>query len=200
MIAPEGARPSRARDVPGRRRRAGAARRASGRERQRATRSRSRTQGASAPRRAGVLETTFAEETETDLFGEQAVLCGGVSALVKAGFETLVDGRLPARGRVLRVPARAEADRRPHVPRRPQLHALLGQRHRRVRRLRLRAARRRRRDAQETMKKILAEIRNGAFAKQWIAENQSGRPRVRGRRAAASASSRSRRSARSCAR
>ncbi len=40
--------------------------------------------------RAGVLETTFAEETETDLFGEQAVLCGGVSALVKAGFETLV--------------------------------------------------------------------------------------------------------------
>lgn len=41
--------------------------------------------------RAGVLETTFAEETETDLFGEQSVLCGGVSALVKAGFETLVE-------------------------------------------------------------------------------------------------------------
>jgi len=41
--------------------------------------------------RAGVLETTFSEETETDLFGEQAVLCGGVSALVKAGFETLVE-------------------------------------------------------------------------------------------------------------
>src|SRR5690349_6055486 len=41
--------------------------------------------------RAGVLQTTFAEETETDLFGEQAVLCGGVSALVKAGFETLVE-------------------------------------------------------------------------------------------------------------
>src|SRR6202043_224157 len=41
--------------------------------------------------RAGVLETTFKEETETDLFGEQAVLCGGVSALVKAGFETLVE-------------------------------------------------------------------------------------------------------------
>ena len=41
--------------------------------------------------RAGILETTFAEETETDLFGEQAVLCGGVSELVKAGFETLVD-------------------------------------------------------------------------------------------------------------
>jgi ketol-acid reductoisomerase len=41
--------------------------------------------------RAGLLETTFAEETETDLFGEQAVLCGGVTALVKAGFETLVE-------------------------------------------------------------------------------------------------------------
>jgi ketol-acid reductoisomerase len=41
--------------------------------------------------RAGIVETTFAEETETDLFGEQAVLCGGVSALVKAGFETLVE-------------------------------------------------------------------------------------------------------------
>ena len=41
--------------------------------------------------RAGVLETTFAEETETDLFGEQAVLCGGLSSLIKAGFETLVD-------------------------------------------------------------------------------------------------------------
>src|SRR6266496_1903573 len=41
--------------------------------------------------RAGVLKTTFAEETETDLFGEQSVLCGGVSALVKAGFETLVE-------------------------------------------------------------------------------------------------------------
>ncbi|MCK9912237.1 ketol-acid reductoisomerase, partial [Microbacteriaceae bacterium K1510] len=40
---------------------------------------------------AGVIETTFREETETDLFGEQAVLCGGVSELVKAGFDTLVD-------------------------------------------------------------------------------------------------------------
>ena len=41
--------------------------------------------------RAGIIETTFKEETETDLFGEQAVICGGVSALIKAGFETLVD-------------------------------------------------------------------------------------------------------------
>ncbi len=41
--------------------------------------------------KAGVIETTFAEETETDLFGEQAVLCGGVTALIQAGFETLVE-------------------------------------------------------------------------------------------------------------
>src|SRR5438874_2440443 len=41
--------------------------------------------------RAGVIETTFAEETETDLFGEQAVLCGGMASLIQAGFETLVD-------------------------------------------------------------------------------------------------------------
>lgn len=43
-----------------------------------------------------MLETTFKEETETDLFGEQAVLCGGVTALMKAGFETLGGSRLPA--------------------------------------------------------------------------------------------------------
>ena len=54
--------------------------------------------------RAGVLQTTFKEETETDLFGEQAVLCGGASALVQAGFETLVRGGLPARDGLLRVP------------------------------------------------------------------------------------------------
>src|SRR5206468_11598430 len=46
--------------------------------------------------RAGVLETTFCEETETDLFGEQAVLCGGTSALIRAGFETLVSAGYPA--------------------------------------------------------------------------------------------------------
>ena len=45
--------------------------------------------------KAGVIETTFKEETETDLFGEQAVLCGGVSELIRAGFETLVDAGTP---------------------------------------------------------------------------------------------------------
>ena len=73
--------------------------------------------------RAGIIETTFKEETETDLFGEQSVLCGGVSALMKAG------------DRVLRVHARAEADRRSVLSRRAGVHALLGQRHGRMGRL-----------------------------------------------------------------
>ena len=64
---------------------------APGRERQGAAQTRWPTPRASAAPAPGVIETTFAEETETDLFGEQAVLCGGVSALVKAGFETLVE-------------------------------------------------------------------------------------------------------------
>ena len=94
----------------------------------------------SAATRAGVLETTFAEETETDLFGEQSVLCGGTSALVKDGVRDPRRGRLPAGARLLRDDARAQADRRPDVPRRPQLHALQRQRHRGVRRLRVRTA------------------------------------------------------------
>jgi ketol-acid reductoisomerase len=67
--------------------------------------------------RAGVLQTTFKEETESDLFGEQAVLC-----------------RLRARDRLLRVRARDETDRRPHLRRRPEPHALFDIEHRRVRR------------------------------------------------------------------
>ena len=87
----EVARPPRPRALRRGRRHAGAARRPSGRDRPGARARavlRARRIGVT---RAGVLETTFAEETETDLFGEQAVLCGGVSALVKAGFETLVE-------------------------------------------------------------------------------------------------------------
>ena len=98
--------------------------------------------------RAGVLETTFKEETETDLFGEQAVLCGGVSALVKAGFETLVEAGYQPESAYFEVPARTQAHRRPHVSRRPGLHALLHLRHRRVGRLRLRPARHQRREPQ----------------------------------------------------
>jgi len=83
--------------------------------------------------RAGVVETSFREETETDLFGEQAVLCGGVTSLVKQGYETLVDAGYPGDG-VLRVSQRAEAHRRPDVRRRARRHVGLGLRYRGVRR------------------------------------------------------------------
>ena len=97
--------------------------------------------------RAGVLDTTFNEETETDLFGEQVVLCGGLTALVTAGFETLVDAGLPARVGLLRVPARAQAHRRSHVRAGHRRHALLHLGHRRVWRPHPRPPRHRRRRA-----------------------------------------------------
>jgi ketol-acid reductoisomerase len=124
--------------------------------------------------RAGVLETTFAEETETDLFGEQAVLCGGASALVKAGFDTLVQAGyqpevayfeclhelklivdLMYRGglRYMRYSISDTAEYGDYVsgPRVIDSHV------------------------KETMGKLLEEIRNGTFAKKWIEENETGR-------------------------
>ena len=91
--------------------------------------------------KAGVIRTTFKEETETDLFGEQSVLCGGVSALITAAFETLVEAGYQPEIAYFEVPARAEADRRPHLPGRHQVHALFGERHGRIRRLHARARR-----------------------------------------------------------
>jgi ketol-acid reductoisomerase len=125
--------------------------------------------------RAGVLETTFTEETETDLFGEQAVLCGGVSELIKAGFETLVNaGYQPEvayfeclhelklivdliyRGGLsymrYSVSDTAEAGDYSAGPR-----IITKQ-------------------TREEMKKLLAEIRDGSFAKKWIEENEKGCP------------------------
>lgn len=125
--------------------------------------------------RAGVLETTFAEETETDLFGEQAVLCGGVSELVKAGFKTLVDAGyqpeiayfecmhelklivdLMYRGGLnyMRYSVSDTAEYGDYVsgPR-----VVTDQ-------------------TREEMKKILADIKSGAFARAWIGENEKGRP------------------------
>jgi ketol-acid reductoisomerase len=125
--------------------------------------------------RAGVIETTFAEETETDLFGEQVVLCGGVSALVKAGFETLV-----------------EAGYQPEIAYFECLHELKlivdliyqgGLNYMRYSvsdtaengdytggpRIVTDTTRR-------EMRQMLAEIRNGTYAKAWIAENEAGRP------------------------
>jgi len=125
--------------------------------------------------RAGVLETTFAEETETDLFGEQTVLCGGVSSLVKAGFETLVEagyqpevayfevchelklivdliyqgGLSYMRYSVSDTAEYGDYSRGPRV-----IDDMV----------------------KDEMRQILAEIRDGSFAREWILENQAGRP------------------------
>ena len=125
--------------------------------------------------RAGVLVTTFKEETETDLFGEQAVLCGGVSELIKAGFKTLVDAGyqpevayfeclhelklivdLVYRGGLnymrYSVSDTAEYGDYTAGPR------VIGP------------------EARAEMKKLLTEVQDGTFAKKWIKENEDGRP------------------------
>jgi len=125
--------------------------------------------------RAGVLETTFGEETETDLFGEQAVLCGGVSALIKAGFETLV-----------------MAGYQPEVAYFECLHELklivdlIYQGGLSWMRYSIsdtaeygdytRGQRIINDDVRAEMEEILAEIQDGRFAREWILENQAGRP------------------------
>ena len=123
--------------------------------------------------RAGVIQTTFAEETETDLFGEQAVLCGGVSALVKAGFETLVAAGyqpeiayfecmhelklivdLMYRGGLnyMRYSVSDTAEYGDYVSGERVVNG----------------------ETRAEMKRILGEIQSGAFAKKWIAENDGG--------------------------
>ena len=62
-----------------------------------------------------MIQTTFKEETETDLFGEQAVLCGGARELIQAGWETLVEAGYQPEVRLLRVLARSETDRGPDL-------------------------------------------------------------------------------------
>jgi ketol-acid reductoisomerase len=125
--------------------------------------------------RAGVLETSFKEETETDLFGEQAVLCGGASALVKAGFDTLVEAGYPPESayveclherqlivdlfyqggiNYMRYSVSDTAEFGDYVSG-PRIVN----------------------DATRAeMKKILAEIQDGSFARRWIKENEDGRP------------------------
>jgi ketol-acid reductoisomerase len=125
--------------------------------------------------RAGVLETTFQEETETDLFGEQAVLCGGATALVKAGFETLV-----------------EAGYQPEIAYFECLHELklivdlmyeagiAGMRYSISDTAQYgdmtRGPRIVNDETKKEMKRILDEIQKGQFAKEWILENRAGRP------------------------
>ncbi|MFY9399348.1 MAG: ketol-acid reductoisomerase [Desulfomonilia bacterium] len=125
--------------------------------------------------KAGILETTFAEETETDLFGEQAVLCGGVTALITAGFETLTEaGYAPEmayfeclhelklivdliyeggisnmRYSVSNTAQFGDITRGPMV---------IDER------------------VKDTMRKILRQVQDGSFAREWILENKAGRP------------------------
>lgn len=125
--------------------------------------------------RAGVIETTFKEETETDLFGEQAVLCGGTSELIKAGFDTLV-----------------EAGYQPEIAYFECLHELklitdliykygiYGMRKRVSDTAEYGDITRGKRivnsETRKEMKKILKEIQSGSFAEEWIKENRDGRP------------------------
>ena len=148
--------------------------------------------------RAGVIKTTFTEETETDLFGEQAVLCGGAAALVQTGFEVLTEAGYAPGDRLLRVPARAQADRRPHVRGRHRQRAVLDLRHRRVRRPHPRPARDHARgqgrDAQDPRRDPGRHVRprvGGRGRRRAARTSPSCRRRAR--------STRSRRSARSCA-
>lgn len=125
--------------------------------------------------RAGALETTFAEETETDLFGEQAVLCGGLSALIKAGFETLV-----------------EAGYQPEVAFFECMHEmklivdLVYQGGLSYMRYSISDTAEHgdytagskiiTEEVRENMRKILKDIQDGTYAREWILENQAGRP------------------------
>ncbi len=125
--------------------------------------------------KAGAIETTFKEETETDLFGEQAVLCGGVSELIKAGFDTLV-----------------EAGYQPEIAYFEVLHELklitdliqefgISGMRRRVSNTACygdltRGKRIITPKTRKEMQKILKEIQKGRFAKEWIRENEAGRP------------------------
>jgi ketol-acid reductoisomerase len=128
--------------------------------------------------RAGVLETTFREETETDLFGEQAVLCGGLTALIQAGFETLV-----------------EAGYSPEMAYFECLHEMklivdlvyeggIGNMRYSVSNTAeygdmTRGPRVINNCVREEMKKLLADIQSGSFADEWMSEHESGKPRFK---------------------
>ena len=150
--------------------------------------------------RAGVLETTFEEETETDLFGEQVVLCGGLTVARAGRLRDARRGRLPARVGVLRVPARAEAHRRPHVRGGHRRHALLDLRHRRVRRRHPRARGSSPTTTKAEMKQILDEIQTASSPRSGSPRTEAGRANVQRAPRGRARSTRSRRSAPSCGR
>ena len=125
--------------------------------------------------RAGVLETTFKEETETDLFGEQAVLCGGVTELMKAGFDTLVEAGYQPESAYFECMHEMKlivdliyegglSWMRYSVSDTAQYGDMtIGKRIITQ-------------DTRQEMKRVLAEIQNGEFAKNWLLENQANRP------------------------
>jgi ketol-acid reductoisomerase len=132
--------------------------------------------------RGGVIETTFKDETETDLFGEQAVLCGGASELVQAGFETLVDaGYDPEMAyfeclHELKLIADLMYEK-----------GLAGMRYSISNTAEYGDYTRGRRvitdETRASMRKILAEIQSGDFAREWIAENRAGQENFKRMRA-----------------
>ncbi len=128
--------------------------------------------------RAGVLETTFAEETETDLFGEQTVLCGGVSELIKAGFEVLVEAGYQPECAYLEVCHELKlivdmihSDGITGMRKRVSDTAEYGDMTRGKRVISP--------EVMDEMRMILDEIQTGQFATEWILENQAGRPSFR---------------------
>jgi ketol-acid reductoisomerase len=125
--------------------------------------------------RAGVLETTFKEETETDLFGEQAVLCGGVSELIKAGFETLVEAGYQPECAYFEVLHELKL-----IVDMIQAQGIAGMRKRVSDTAEYGDMTRGRRvigpEARHAMRHILAEVQSGEFAREWILENQANRP------------------------
>jgi len=128
--------------------------------------------------RAGVLETTFAEETETDLFGEQTVLCGGVSELIKTGFDVLVEAGYQPECAYLEVCHELKL-----IVDMIQADGIMGMRRRVSDTAEYGDLTRGKRvideDTKDEMRAILDEIRSGEFATEWILENQAGRPRFR---------------------
>jgi ketol-acid reductoisomerase len=128
--------------------------------------------------RAGVIETSFQEETETDLFGEQAVLCGGVTELVRAGYETLVDAGYDPRLAYFEclhelklivdlMYEKGIAGMRYSISNTAEYGDLT------------RGQRVIGEDSRKAMKELLGEIRSGAFAREWIAENRAGQENFR---------------------
>jgi ketol-acid reductoisomerase len=125
--------------------------------------------------RAGVIETTFKDETETDLFGEQSVLCGGLTALIMAGYETLVEAGYPPEMAYFECCHEVKlvvdliyeggiANMRYSVSDTAKYGDIT------------RGPRLINESVKQEMKKIIGEIQSGQFASEWILENQAGRP------------------------